>query len=269
MCLDKLYKGIKLVVRICFYAVVIVIIVRMFFFESFKIASSSMEPTLKKSDMVIANKIIYGPRILSLTNDKIIKAYRLKGVRNVVRNDIIIFNYPYCIDTITGNEIRSMNLNQYYIKRCVALPGDTVRIHDGICKINGNVVDGIYDNQKLLLEKLKHIIPDKYNHWTLANWGPYYVPKSNDIVKLTKNNIGLYQDIIEYETNKKIKIQEDFVFLDKSQIKEYRFVNNYYFVMGDNIFDSYDSRYWGVLPENHIIGKIDFIWSTRNNYPYW
>lgn len=77
-------------------------------------------------------------------------------------------------------------------------------------------------------------------------------------------NIEIYKDIIEYETKKSIEISNDTILIDNKPITKYKFSSNYYFLSGDYVVDSYDSRYWGLLPEDHIIGKASFIWKSKN-----
>ncbi len=95
--------------------------------------------------------------------------------------------------------------------------------------------------------------------WNKHHMGPIYVPKKGDTLELTKNNLDLYARAIEVFEQNQLKIEGDKVWLNGKQVTEYTFKMDYYWVMGDNLPHSFDSRFWGFLPENHIIGKVDRI----------
>ena len=98
----------------------------------------------------------------------------------------------------------------------------------------------------------------------MLNFGPLYVPKANDHLTVTEENIALYKNLIQYETDKIISVKGNTIFLDGKILKSYTFKLNYYFMAGDYVFDSKDSRYWGLLPEDHIVGKASIIWKSRD-----
>lgn len=263
------YKCCTIILKWMFVSIILVIILRVFFFESLKIPSHSMDPTLKEGDYIIVNKLVYGARIFQNWNlEDSIKILRLKGFGNIKRNDVVVFNFPYINTFFSDSEKRIMNLNSCYVKRCVALPGDIFYIENGIYKVyKCDDTLGIRQHQQALLKtELKDYVPNKFKKlkWTLANWGPYYIPKRNDIILIDTQTIALYKDIIEYESKKEIRISGDSVFNGKQLITFYKFIYDYYFVVGDYVFDSYDSRYWGLLPKDHIIGKAHFIWKSYN-----
>lgn len=90
-----------------------------------------------------------------------------------------------------------------------------------------------------------------------------YIPISGDTICLDILNIKLYKRPIYYETGKQITIKNGDVLLGDSTVNKYVFKHNYYFMAGDWSLNSNDSRYWGLLPEDHIVGKVSFIWNSK------
>ncbi len=105
--------------------------------------------------------------------------------------------------------------------------------------------------------------------WTRDNFGPLVMPAEDMTIELTQRNIDLYRTIIEhYEENGNVEIKPGEVWIDGQQITEYTFKQGYYFMIGDNRHNSEDSRFWGFVPEDHIVGKPLFIfWSVDRTDP--
>lgn len=97
--------------------------------------------------------------------------------------------------------------------------------------------------------------------WSIDNYGPIYIPKKGDVIEMNTYNYWLYGKAIrDYENNPGLTLVQDKVYIDGNPISEYKFKMNYYWMMGDNRHNSADSRSWGFVPEDHIVGKPLFIW---------
>ena len=342
------------------FAVIFVTFVNIFFFQAFKIPSSSMERTLYTGDHLFVSKLAYGPRVpqtpltIPFTHNQIFgkESYstliqndyrRLKGFRDVRRGDCVVFGFPngdtvlrkapvedyHALVRILGRDkvaslgeyvVRPVDKKDHYVKRCVALPGDTLEIKDGMVWINGRkeevepgiqlsykvVTNGQRINSKTMeqlglnpseiyfdsslpgypaiiltaemLEKVKELpnvvnVSDNLERdaasvsreifpftedsgWTRDFFGPLWIPAKGATVKITVDNLPLYERIITaYEHSDLQQALKD---------GEYTFKQDYYFMMGDNRHNSLDSRYWGFVPEDHIVGRPALIWLSTD-----
>ncbi|PID67923.1 MAG: signal peptidase I [Flavobacteriia bacterium] len=334
------------------FAVVAASIIHIYFIRPYNIPTSSLEKTLLVGDFLFVSKMHYGPLVpqtplsVPMFHDTVripftklkFKSYiskpqipglRLPGFQKVKRNDIVVFYWP--TDTVRFFRDRSgihvdkpVDKKSNYVKRCVAVAGDSLEIKNGDVYINGekqaypvraklqyyyeveqvpgytglqnfanknniteyfvtkdkkifmNLTDELAEelrqkNQIKKVEKLldtsktykSNIFPNNPNYrWTIDNFGPVYVPKKGATVAINLETLPFYQRVIEeYEDkNNTIEVAGDEILLNGQVIDSYTFRQDYYWMMGDNRHNSEDSRYWGYVPYDHIVGKPVLIW---------
>lgn len=260
---------------ISFILIALWLFCQVFLFASFRIPSDSMEPELIEGDAILIWKPTLGARLFNLQAAMQIKQvdiHRIPGFRKVKRNDVLVFNFPHP----NGWDKIGMHILKYYIKRCVGLPGDTLSIQQGIFKVNKiNTPLGNIESEEKIGQTIPEDFPKGVYHsypfdptfnWNIQNFGPLYIPKAGDQLPMNRNNYLLYHKLIAWEQKTKIEYKDSIVFLNDKQIEDYCFQKNYYFMAGDKGMNSQDSRYWGLLPEEYIVGKATLVWKSVNPY---
>lgn len=223
--------------RSFFPVAVIVLLVRAFLFEPFRIPSDSMMPTLIDGDFILVNKFDYGLR-LPVINKKIV------SIGEPHLGDVVVFRYP-------------PNPTENYIKRVVGLPGDHVSVHDDLITINGKAVpttplglysDGCYEGMHLMRETF-----DDHSHEIM------YCPATGDIATAPLASCDR-QMSVGYVCPASTPFGDE----EHGSWPLHVIPPGKYFMMGDNRDNSSDGRYWGYVPEANLIGKATLIWFNWN-----
>ncbi len=204
-----------------FPVILVVFLLRSFLFEPFKIPTGSMIPTLLVGDLILVNKYHYGIR-LPVINKKILR------LAEPQRGDVVVFRFP--LDT-------SMD----YIKRVVGLPGDEVTYKNQLLSINGEPIDikaldKFYEEGSLrYFRQFEELLGHVKHRILVEPTAPAYYPPNPNFP---------YIENCFYVINGLTCIVPE----------------GHYFVMGDNRDNSQDSRYWGFVPDENIVGKAFFVW---------
>jgi signal peptidase I len=260
-------KILKLIIII----IINVTIINLFVLGAFRVPTGSMERTILPGDFLIINKIIYGLAVpkCSLFFGVSLPRIELFSIRQPKLNDVVVFEWPGNI-----NEIKPLDA-AYFVKRCVGGPGDTVQIINNNVFVNRielkspNTIKHINDSNNQNQSIDNEIFP-KYEPWNKYNYGPIVIPKKGDIIYLNEDNIERWKIFIDREFGRRVVcVEGKTIKINGLPENKYMVKNNYYFFLGDNRDVSYDSRYWGFVPDKNIIGRADFIyWSWSISIPF-
>ena len=258
----------KRILKIIFYAFLIAIILKAFLIDAYQIPTGSMKNTLLVGDYIIVNKAAYSlstPKTIPLIGLRI-PSFNIINFSKPKRNDIIVFDHPGFFRN-EDNYIHSR-----LIKRIIGLPGDTVLIKNSEVYINNvklNCPVNVINDTANVMEKNYYDkrIYSYGNEWNRSNYGPVVVPYKGLKIKLSPKNIKYWKLLIDNELSKKAVREEGTVItIEDKPVETYTIHDNYYFVLGDNRNNSVDSRFWGFVPSNFIIGKAEIIYWSFEPY---
>lgn len=240
------------------YAGVAALIIITFVIQNTRIPTGSMESTILVGDFVLVNKFVFGsssPKYIPFTNVQI-PYFRLPALREPKAKDIVVFEYPGDKDTLYPED-RGIN----YVKRCIGTPGDTIQIIDKVVFVNGKefwIPPNIqYEKENAIPRDLVNprIFP-KNMPWNEDNYGPLVVPKKGSSITLNTKNVEQWKIIIDREYGRSVvDVKGDQVTIEGKPVTGYTFKKDYFFMMGDNRDNSLDSRFWGFVARDMVVGE--------------
>ena len=186
--------------------------------------------------------------------EELINTYKFE---EIVRDSSKTVIYGYVDETIY-NKLQ-MQYSSYFYGNLTAEKYEKLKSDSRISSVKRQISktseDGIFTD-------IQDGKPSVKNNWNRDNMGPIYIPEAGKTVALNKENLPLYKKIIgEYEGND-LKVNGDEIRINGQVATSYTFKQDYYWMMGDNRHNSLDSRYWGFVPADHIVGKPIFIWMS-------
>jgi signal peptidase I len=264
--------------RQLFFAAIAAFFIITFVVQNTRIPTGSMEETILVGDFVLVNKFIYGsssPKYIPFTEIEL-PFFRLPAIREPQATDIVVFEYPGDRDQLHATE-----LGVNYVKRCIGTPGDTIEIKDKVIFVNGKEFwrpphIKYYDGKNVSYLKPKpsgygdpRIFP-KGMIWNEDNYGPIVIPRKGLTMPLNIYNIEQWSTIIDREYGEKaVAIKDGVVSINEIPVSSYTFKKDYYFMMGDNRDDSADSRFWGLVSRDMVVGQAFItLFSWDRNIPF-
>jgi signal peptidase I len=245
-------------------SLLIVMVINGLLIASFVVPTGSMENEVMAGDFLFVNKFIYGgstPQTIPFLNTPL-PYLRLPGLRDPEKGDVIVFIFPG-----NRNEVEPVEF-QYYLKRCVATAGDTLEVRNKHVFIN-RVEQEIPENAQFeqgIIDDQSSTFPEGAR-FTRDNWGPMRVPAKGDVIPLNAANFYQWNIFIMREGHQ-AELTGEIVTVDGKPAISYTVERNYCFGMGDNRDHSLDSRYWGFIPYQNVVGTPLFVyWSWDPNIP--
>lgn len=290
----SIWSIVKKITTVVLCLILAIVVIRLSFFDVFKVPSDSMKNALNVNDLIITNKTLY-----SGTFKNVLEKLGMNARPQV--NDILVF-------TTTETD------STYYVKRCVGLPGKTIQLKNGVVYSNNAVIQDListqhsyklwYSNYQLLKGTLnryksnkneyqrlpKHVLitldkaqkqlllgkpgvdsitmvgvnpnfSDKTDRFAfgdtiIQNFKPFIIPFAGMKIKINSNTLTVYKSVLETHEGIKLREENGVFYVNGMKKSFYVFKNDYFFMMGDNRENSQDSRYFGVVSKECLEGKV-------------
>ena len=231
------------------------LVLNSFVIASFEVPTGSMENEIMTGDFLLVNKFVFGgttPRTVPFTDIKI-PAFKLPSPWTVERGDVIVFMFPGYRDETEAKPFA------FYLKRCMATAGDTLEVVNRVVYVNGKPapvpLNVKFDSPVI---KPKGLVDDRIfpvgAPFNEDNYGPIVIPKKGQVIQLSQTNYFQWNTFIKREGHS-IELRKGVVLIDHVEKSSYTVGCDYVFGMGDHRDNSLDSRFWGFIPVESVVGS--------------
>ncbi len=244
------------------------LVINNFVVASFLVPTGSMENEVLTGELLFVNKFIYGgtsPRNIPFTNVRL-PWFRVPALRDVHRGDVIVFVFPGMRAEVQPDDFT------FYLKRCVGISGDTIMVRNRVLYVNGAMQplprNVLFDRgwSAPQNDPDDRIFPAGAG-WNEDWYGPIVVPKRGMIIPLSAQNFRAWRIFIEREGHS-AQLMQGTVMIDGKPSTSYTVQRDYLFGMGDHRDNSLDSRYWGFIPKENLVGTpVVVYWSWNSDLP--
>jgi signal peptidase I len=247
-------------VRTTLLLLLILGIVRVFVFEPYAIPTGSMRPTIIEGDVLLVNKLPYVIRTLRTVpfTHVALPYLEIPGLGSLERGDVVVFDFPEESGDPAG-------IGEAFVKRVAALGGDTVQLVGGRVCINGRETPpgGASDHRGDHRGERCAPIDQRRAVELLRYGGSVVVPYEGMVVPLDSVAAARWSSLI-YGEGSTVEYRNRIVFIDGLPATYYTFRRDYFFALGDNSGDSHDSRFFGFVPVDNLIGQAAMVYWSRN-----
>jgi signal peptidase I len=230
------------------------LVLNSFVIASFEVPTGSMENEIMTGDFLLVNKFVFGgttPRTIPFTDIRV-PAFKLPSLWSVEKGDVIVFMFPGYRDEVEAKPFA------FYLKRCMATAGDTLEVVNRVVYVNGKPApvplnikfDSPVIKPKGLVDDRIFPVGAPYNE---DNYGPIVIPKKGQVIALSPFNYFRWNTFIKREGHT-IEMRSGKIFIDRVETSSYTVGRDYVFGMGDHRDNSLDSRFWGFIPVESVVG---------------